>query len=558
MLAPVEPARTGTFDLAPQTAADAATGIPEGASGTATGVSSAAFHDGSSTQQDAAGTGAGGGPRKKPQGVWRAWLIAGATRWGRGGGTHNKRLDMQKARAAAHQVKETRQTAVNRTGGLGGTSSGGRSSNGAGADGGKSLDSKSSKDHGSTKNPKTATPTSRDRGNGNGSSPSPKPGADKPSRTPKPAADNKTHTPKPSKDTSSSTPKSSTGRTVNSGKAGTPGAAGTPGKAGTNGKPDQPKKTTDIPKDTNPQNGRGTASTEKKPAPAPESAPGKATAPSAAGKAPEISLTKKGGKTAPKPAATDDKPKAATGQTNEPAKPTTPKVGKPFTVQPSRETGYRDGTRAARATAHARAYRDGVKDGWTDTLEVASREKSRLDQAHVDRKAVRQEQPVTSPTTSADRHQDADPTPIPVKDITSTHVVLGDGASRASMTRGEVRSLKSFERRLEERATGLDRRAEQTRTLKAHADEQAAKATRLLEAARGVKGGDKLVGTLTKLQEAAQVQAGQAEEIHKRSLRAAEQCRTVLSNVQTRYGGMYQAVVDSPETSPAELRFYKG
>lgn len=160
--------------------------------------------------------------------------------------------------------------------------------------------------------------------------------------------------------------------------------------------------------------------------------------------------------------------------------------------------------------------------------------------------------------TSADHHQNTDPAPIPVKEVTSTHVVLGDGADRASMPRSEVRSLKGYERRLETRTTVLAKRAEQTRGLKAHADQQAQQATRLLEAARGVKGGDKLVGTLTKLQEAAQVQAGQAEEIHKRSVRAAENCRTVLSTVKTRYGGMYQAVVDSPETEPAEFAFYKG
>ncbi|MEE1812729.1 hypothetical protein PUR32_43095, partial [Streptomyces sp. BE133] len=254
-------------------------------------------------------------------------------------------------------------------------------------------------------------------------------------------------------------------------------------------------------------------------------------------------------------------------------------------VRPSREAGYRDGTRAARATAHAKAYRDGVKDGWTDTNEAAGREKARLDQAHADRKNARKDQNMTygkaveydgggfhpistdgsngtriyidgSSTGASVPHQA--PTPIPVKNVTGKRVFLGDGAHWASMTRGEVRSVKSFERRLEERATGLDKAVEQTRNLKAHADTQARQATRLLEAARSAKGGEKYIGRLTKLQEAAQAQAAQAEEIQKRAMRAAEKCRAAISNIQARYGGIYQAVVDSPETAPAELAFYKG
>ena len=160
--------------------------------------------------------------------------------------------------------------------------------------------------------------------------------------------------------------------------------------------------------------------------------------------------------------------------------------------------------------------------------------------------------------TSTDHHPTTDPTPIPVDHVSSTHVFLGEGAHQASMPRVEIRSLKAFERRLEEQATRLDTRAEQTRGLKAHADQQAQDAGRLVEAARSAEAGAKYIGTLTRLQEAAQIQAAQADEIHKRALRGAEHCRTTLNNAQTRYGGIYQAVVDSPETSPAELDFYKG
>lgn len=167
------------------------------------------------------------------------------------------------------------------------------------------------------------------------------------------------------------------------------------------------------------------------------------------------------------------------------------------------------------------------------------------------------EQPVNA-GSSADYHQPEPVKPIEVRGVTGSHVLLGDGAGKDSMSRGEVRSLKSFERRLAAKSTTMQKVAEDTKGLKAHAEEQANKATRLLEAAKAVKGGEKLAASLAKLQEAAQVQSGKAEEIHQRAVRAADACRTVLANVETRYGGMYKAVVDSPETSPAETLFYLG
>ncbi|MFJ5294567.1 hypothetical protein [Streptomyces sp. NPDC088348] len=243
-----------------------------------------------------------------------------------------------------------------------------------------------------------------------------------------------------------------------------------------------------------------------------------------------------------------NKPQTPGKQNAQPQKP-----GKPFSTRESRETGYRDGTRAAKAVAHAKAYRDGVKDGYTDTTEAADREKARLDKAHKERKALKdKEQPVSG--SSADFHK---PEPIQVTGVTDTHVLLGDGASKGSLTRGEVRSLKGFERRLTERSASMTKAAEDTKGLKAHADDQAAKITKLLEQAKSVKGGEKLTGKLTKLEESAKTQAGKAEEIHKRAIRAADACRTVLANAETRYGGMYKAVVDSDETAPAELSFYQ-
>ncbi|MFW3477462.1 hypothetical protein [Streptomyces microflavus] len=219
------------------------------------------------------------------------------------------------------------------------------------------------------------------------------------------------------------------------------------------------------------------------------------------------------------------------------------------------------------AAALARAYRDGVKDGWADTLTAADHEKALLDDAHEDRKNSRDqtresEQPVTTATASSADHHDTAPDgplqPIQVTGIDAKHLHLGDGASRTSISRGEVRSLKQFERRLEDRLTTLQATADTTKQLQAHAEGQAQQAQNLLEQAKAVKGGDKLTTALSRLAEDAKKQAIEAEEIHKRAVRSADACGAVLANVTTRYSVMYQAVVDSPETVPAELAYYQG
>ncbi|MER5277794.1 hypothetical protein ABT025_18825 [Streptomyces sp. NPDC002809] len=603
MVAPVEPARP-TFDLAPATIGQADT---EGGTGLpAEGISSASFNDEKGTLNGAGSDTKDSSTGKQQTGIWRAWLIAGATRWGRGGGTANKRLDMHKARAQAQQVKETRTVTLNRT--PTGQSGGGRS---AGAPGGKGLNGKSSTS-GGPQGSKNAGPAAKNdnrgpsnrSGNTNagtsgrgtkGGTGGAGAGADRgPSRgtatkngpTPKqqkPAKPDNTPTPKPTKtrtDTDQRATKPSPGSPA--GAKGTAGAAGAAGAAGKDGAaPKIPAPAKDTPASKPKVTGTGTAKGAKDETDSPgrkttggETAKDTDGAPTPTGR--KWSLVK-GDKTAktipdkpaaprdkkpdtanhkPDPKAADPKPAPAAGtKTDKPAdqtQDTTP--GKRLLTKGSRETGYRDGTRAAQATAHVKAYRDGVKDGWTDTMATADREKTSLDHAHAARQQARQETPVTT-ATSTDR-QTTDP--IPVHSVSKTHVFLGDGDNRASMTRGEVRSLKSFERRLEERATTLTSRAEQTRSLKAHAEEQATQANRLLEAARSAKAGAKYIGTLTRLQEAAKGQAAKADEIHKQSLRGAELCRTTLANVQARYGGIYQAVIDSPETSPAELDFYEG
>lgn len=351
------------------------------------------------------------------------------------------------------------------------------------------------------------------------------------------------------------------------GKNGAPGPAGSAGKSGGTGgsgsagssKGSGSVSSTDgkngkalAPKDS--ASGKDTKSTKQSPA-----QNGKQTT------AKDTNETKAAPTSATDPAKTDDKAKVnlrkfnlrknKTGTETPAGQKTNQTNGKPFSVQESRQTGYRDGTRAAKVAAHTKAYRDGVKDGWSDVTQAADRQKARLDQAHKARKQARdEEKPVTGTQSSADYHE---PQPIGVKEVTATDVVLGDGAARESLSRGEVRSLKGFERRLEAKTGTMTKIGEQTKALKGHADEQARKVTKLLEDAKAVKGGEKLAGSLAKLQEAAAVQAGKAEDIHKRAVRAAEGCGVVLTNVETRYGGMYKAVVDSDETAPAEARFYQ-
>ncbi|MFD3336139.1 hypothetical protein ACFWV1_26350 [Streptomyces sp. NPDC058700] len=261
----------------------------------------------------------------------------------------------------------------------------------------------------------------------------------------------------------------------------------------------------------------------------------------------------------------------------EPKKPTTPRAPtavdltkhRPLFTREARETGYRDGTRAARTAAKARAYGHGVQDGWHAVMATADDEKTLLDRARVLREEERKDPTVTTappkptvppkPTTSPSTAPAPEPArPLAVTGIDATGVHLGPDADRSSMTRGEVRNLKSFERRLTTHHGQVQTVAEATKGLAFHASQQADSVTRLVEQAKAVKGGEKLLAQLARLQEAAQAQVVLAEETHKRAVRGADATSAVLANVITRYGAIYQAVVDSDELAPADLHFYKG
>ncbi|MEU9578809.1 hypothetical protein [Streptomyces chilikensis] len=570
VLEPVQPARP--------TMNDTSTAHAEGTGTAATaGASSADYHPDTDGQDDGkpGKTSTSQGSRAQ-QSVIREWLIAGAYRWKKGADARIKRLDVAKARAMAARSNGTSSASrvqipsQSRTsngsggsgngGGKGRSGSGGTGPSASGAGGSKGLGSKQ-RSNGAGGGPKNTTPKgpgpsrsnssgSTPKGNGHGASNTPKTPRtpDKPSKAPKTAADTTS---------SSRTPgKGNQGGKRPSGGVDSPQAP----HGGLPPKTPKPKKnksqageTTAASGTTTPANTTGKGKGGKTSPAAPEPRP---TVTSRIRKAltrtnPDTpAATVKDTKSnKPKPSAKPGEKKNSTTKT--PAAPTnSAKTPKAPNLKASRETGYRDGARTGTLAAHMQAYRDGLKDGWKDVQQAAANEKNRLDHAHTWRKAKKEN--AMPPTTAP-----APPRPITVDAVTPTHVLLGADANRPDMHRGEVRTLRQFQRRLETKAADHLKTVEETRGLQAHAMQQATKALRLLEAARGVKGGDKLVASLTRAHETAQAQAAKAEDIHKRALRAAEACRTLAANTHTRYGGIYQAVVDSDTVTPAELAFYK-
>lgn len=595
LFAAIDPVRPAPdFDLAPTSAA-AAQGIDE----TATGNGSSASYHGDETTPSSGNTGSRNSIQT--QSVWRAWLLAGATRWGKGGGAVNKRLDLAKVKAQRRQVKENRQVSINRSGGLlgnrpGGSGSAGSAGGGGASGGGKSLNSKNS-GGGAPKGPKNSNGSahhgSSGRSGGSGGSGSHGGGGRGPGgsgggsngASAGRGGDGKAPKgPKSSKDRSGGgsgtekSPKSGGGASPSgggssgssgSGKGGKTGASGSTGGAGKGSSGGGAGSKGGGSKDADTGPGSGKVSLKK------SGKGGSKDANTGSGKA-----DGKQGEHDGKPGGKGGKGAATDGKSGGPGTPgtsgTTPadknskpgkgpngnrtdqpkdSNGKPLNTKESREAGYRDGSLAARTAAHVKAYKDGVKDGWDDTTAAAEREKKQLDKAHQDRKKAREgEQDVTTPASSADYHQ---PEPIGVKGVTETDVIL-DGAAKGSITRGETRSLKDYEYKIRAKADSMAKIAEVTRALKKHAEEQASEVTKLAEGAKSVKGGDKLIGALTKLAEDAAAQVTKAEEINKQAVRAADGCTTVLSNVETRYGGLYKAVVDSNLATAAEIAFLKG
>lgn len=596
LLTPVEPARpsSAAFTLDPATVTPEQAGAADHAYA---GTTSATYRDSDETTKK----------NGQDTRVMRAFALAAIERWKKGADARNKRLDIQKAMAQAHQVKESR--TVNRSEKFQGTS--GNSGGGSG----KSMDSKTRNSGGSSKNGHTKNSPSRNNqshggglksaggshagGKGRGPSGGPGAGGGHGTGARKNSADGRGHgggsgTHKAGGDRGTSDGHSTTKnrpdtktRSGNHGHstdgkggstspgggknhaAGKPGPKGDAGAAGKDGKPSAGAATTSH------NNGGGAGQGRTKLADALKNDTHDTAArrlnqrrsqdhtkpvlwkdADAGGK----NGTGKGPKPAPQPAgqtadAKDPKRSHDTRGKTPHAKDAkdAPGTRRRLNTLPSRETGYRDGSRTAAAIGHVKAYRDGFKDGHRDTSELADRQKKTLDRAHAQRKAARdKDQPVTA--SSTDHAPRSGPQPVNVKEVTGTHVTLDGGQS---YTRGEVRNLKQYERRMGDKATTMGRAAEGTKQLQAHALDQADHALKLLEMSKNVEGGDKLIGSLNRLHEAATVQARKAEELHRRIVRAAENTRVVLTNVETRYGSIYKAVCDSNLTKPAELAWYR-
>ncbi|WP_328545481.1 hypothetical protein [Streptomyces europaeiscabiei] len=569
MVAAVEPARPTTFDLNPTTGG-APAADPDGVlDRSAPGVSSASFRG--TAEEAAKGNDPAGARHKKS--VWKEMLLAAATRWAKGGGTANKRLDLRKAKAQAHQVKESRTTTVTKSGGLPVRNSGGSgagtnkgtgksgggsagkgptngktpsnsTSNGTGSNGaGRAGSGGSSGGRGSGGGQGSNGTSSGGRkpngtgtsGSGSGKSPAgPKASSGGTGKGTDSSAGQKTSKGDPSTRAGKGSGASSGGGTGSgaSGGAGKPGSAGKSGKdgasgkagtgtdaKGTGGKPDptkdpKPSSTTDV--------GKGVA----------KDGSGGSTGPAAGKPGGQNTGSGKGG--GQQPAGAEKTP-----------------------LQKSRETGHGDGSAARRVADHVKAYVDGTRDGWADEKTKNAREHDRLDKAHTDQKTKTGSTPaVVIVTDEGDDGVSTDVKPLLVKEIDANTLTLGSDSARGSVSRRELRNFKQYERKLETKETVLQKIAEACKALEKQAEEEAKDCQKLAEQAKGVEGGAKLITTLNKLAESAKNQAAEAGELAKTAQRAAEMCKVVLTNIQTRYAPLYKAVVDSDETKPAEGRFY--
>jgi hypothetical protein len=587
-LARIQPARTATFTVDPHTGEQGAT--------TSSTTSSAAYHDDTPDTTPTGSANSSSGKNQQPrEGAFKTLVRAVAERWRKGADIHIKRLDAQKARHQASQVKETRQVSVNNSGGYTpqntknsagmGSGKGTGKTNGGGS--GKTPKNSSSRSPDTSGGHSNSGRGSTDRNAGGGASrlrssdrrssdsagsgrSHKDSGAGQKPRSVKDNADHGKGGRGNSSGTGSGAGKGPTAGPKPGSGSGSSGGSGSAGKAGKNGQPGkdapvQPKATPGkdkatpvkdkvrLTKDTNDARGNNSAAKKERPGkdtttqtPKPTSA-GDPSTPASANTDKAKTTTDTGktrtDKTSPSPKTPAAKTDPTTSQTKHNPTKTSTADAPPRTLA-SREAGYRDGHRAARITAHVQAYSDGARDGWHDGRTQAAHDKHRLDTARRQRKDT--PMPTHAPT--------AGPHPIPVTGITDTHVHLPDGQAH---TRGEIRNVKQYERHLGDKLATLRKIEDTCRQLNGHAAAQAAKAAQLAEQAHSVEGGDKLIATLTHLQEQATLQASIADELCTRAVRSADATLTLLCNIELRYGAIYKAVCDSETTQPAKLFWYK-
>lgn len=524
------------------------------------GVTSEAFK----APEDLTGAGSDAAGARYKEGVIKTLIRSAATRWAKGGGETNKRLDLEKARAGAHQVKEARTTTVMKSPGLptrnssGGTGGGGRNSGGnSGGNSGQNLSRNGST--GTGRGGSDGTTGGGGRGssgsNGNGGS-----GGGRGSSGPNGSGSGGGRGTGggggggTSKDTGSKGASGSGGN----GKDGSSGNAGAGGKAGKDGKPGAAG------------SGGGTAS----------GGSSGGSSGSSKDRGAKAGLEKGGsGGQGSGGSSVSGGGSGKSGKSGE-AGHGSAGIDDRSPLQRSRETGHGDGSAVREVVDHVKAYAKGAKDGYQDKGEENGREHARLDKAHADRKAKQQDPKQQDPKQDDPKQQGAavtgpngrttviappergddgvstDVKPLLVKEINTDSLTLGTEGARGSISRKELRNFKQYERKLEAKEGHLIKVADACKSLQSAAEDEAKDCQKLAEQAKSVEGGEKLAAKLTKLADQAQAQATEAAELAKRARRAAEMCKVVMTNIGTRYAPLYKAVVDSDETKPAELRFY--
>ncbi|MGW6287375.1 hypothetical protein [Streptomyces sp. NPDC055107] len=585
LMAAVEPARPVTAPGAgarPEGDDPAAKADPDGAvDRSSPGYTSAAVK----APEDLVGADSDAAGARHKEGVIKTLLRAGATRWAKGGGAANKRLDVAKAQAAAHQVKETRTTTVMKSSGIptrsssGGTGGGGQGSTGKNT-GGSGRNSSRNGSAGAGRGGNGAGSGSGGRGSsgsnggnsssGRGSSGSNNGGESGKSRGPGDDSDGAS---------SKNSGAQKTGEAAGKGKVGgSAGNSGASGKDGGNGKPGENGKAGASGKG----GGSGSGGSSGGRSPDSKTKDGKDQGPKdSTGKCPKADLEKRGGSSPGSGSAGSGGKSGTSGKDGKSGPAGGGSAGGGPTgsdrtpLQRSRETGHGDGSAIRNVVDHVQAYAKGAKDGYQDKREENGKEHARLDKAH-DRHRTKQQEPkqddpqqqgtkvagpdgqtlVIAPPDEKDDGMSTDVKPLLVKEIDPNTLTLGTEGAAGSVSRKELRNFKQYERKLEAKENHLVKVADACKSLEAAAEDESRDCQQLAEQAKAVEGGEKLAAKLSRLADSAKAQATEAAELRKRAQRAAEMCQVVLTNIGTRYAPLYKAVVDSDETKPAELRFY--
>lgn len=593
LMAAVEPARPVTAPGAgarPEGDDPAAKADPDGA----VDRSSPGYTSAVKAPEDLVGADSDAAGARHKEGVIKTLLRAGATRWAKGGGAANKRLDVAKAQAAAHQVKETRTTTVMKSSGIpnrsssGGTGGGGQGSTGKNT-GGSGRSSGGNGSVGAGRGGSGAGPGGAGRGsvgsNGdNGSGGRGSSGSNNGGESGKGRGSGGNSGGNSGGASSKNSGAQKTDESTGKGKGG--GSArnsGTSGKDGGNGKPGGNGKAGA----SGTGGGSGSSGSSGGRSPDSKTKDGKDLgSKDGAGKGPKADLEKRGGGSPGSGSAGSGGKSGSGGGTGKPgasgkdgksgvAGGSAAGTGSRTPLQRSRETGHGDGSAVRNVVDHVQAYAKGAKDGYQDKREENGKEHARLDKAH-DQHRTKQQDPkkddpqqqgtkvagpdgqtlVIAPPDEKDDGMSTDVKPLLVKEIDPNTLTLGTDGAAGAVSRKELRNFKQYERKLEAKENHLVKVADACKSLEAAAEDESRDCQQFAEQAKAVKGGEKLAAKLSRLADSAKAQAAEAAELRKRAQRAAEMCRVVLTNIGTRYAPLYKAVVDSDETKPAELRFY--